>query len=223
MILRRPSDVEGLVQEWGFLPFFKNRVRGLSIQEHVPPELWFSEEPGPWEWKGSVLRRGNCVYGKFFEGKAGYISLDWFYDFANYRRDGYDFDARCEDKYVPAEDIAVMEELQKYPDILSRALKKKCGYWGKEKRKGFDPVINRLQMEAYVLTSDFEYDLDKKGEPYGWGLARYATVENRLGADIGEKIYVRSPEASYERMREQLLKYFPDQERNIAILLERKN
>ena len=50
----------------------------------VDPRLWFSDEEGPWEWKGPVIRNMNCAYGKLFNGKAGYVSLEWLPDFANY-------------------------------------------------------------------------------------------------------------------------------------------
>ena len=38
-------------------------------------------------------RYGKVAYGKFFDKKAGFISLEWLPYFANYRRSGYDFDA----------------------------------------------------------------------------------------------------------------------------------
>ena len=44
-----------------------------------------------------TARSGKVAYGKFFNKKAGFISLEWFPWFANFRRDGYDFDARWED------------------------------------------------------------------------------------------------------------------------------
>ena len=82
------------VLKYGFLPFFENEIKGFSIEEHTPADRWFTSLEGPWEWKGPVLRMGDVVYGKFFNNKAGYISLKWYPDFANFRRDGYDFDAR---------------------------------------------------------------------------------------------------------------------------------
>ena len=39
----------------------------------------------------------QCIYGKFFHKKTGYISVEWFPHFANYRREGYDFDALYDD------------------------------------------------------------------------------------------------------------------------------
>ena len=95
--LRSPEDVRETVGRLGFLSFFRNEIPGYSIEEHTPPALWFTEVPGPWEWKGELARDKDLVYGKFFRGRAGFISRDWFPTFANYRRDGYDFDARFDD------------------------------------------------------------------------------------------------------------------------------
>ena len=85
--IRSAGDMEALVQQWGFLPFFKNEIEGFSIEEHTPPEWWFGDSDGgegwgPWDWKGPVARTGSCAYGKFFRKKAGFISLEWFADFA---------------------------------------------------------------------------------------------------------------------------------------------
>lgn len=58
------SDLSRLVQEYGFLPLFKNQIPGFSVEEHTPPELWFADGvEGPWEWKGPVIRETGCAYG----------------------------------------------------------------------------------------------------------------------------------------------------------------
>ena len=41
MIIERQEQVENLIREWGFLPFFKNNIRGFSIEEMTPPDLLF--------------------------------------------------------------------------------------------------------------------------------------------------------------------------------------
>lgn len=108
--LRSPEDIAALTEEWGFLPFFAGEIPGFSVEECCPPELWFSEEEdGPWEWKGPVARSGRCVYGKFFGGRAGFISREWLPDFANFRRDGYDFDARYDDGLASSKDKTVYD------------------------------------------------------------------------------------------------------------------
>ena len=95
--IKTQKDLEKAVEAYGILPLFRNAIPGFSVEEHTVPEAWFSGEEGVWEWKGPVIRNTGCAYGKFFGNKAVFISMDWFPDFANYRRDGYDFDARFED------------------------------------------------------------------------------------------------------------------------------
>ena len=72
------EDLEEAVQALGFLPLFANEIPDFSIEEHTVPKAWFSEEPGVWEWKGSVIRESGCAYGKFFGKKAAFISHSGF-------------------------------------------------------------------------------------------------------------------------------------------------
>ena len=94
--IRTKEDLERAVEEFGILPYFANAIPGFSIEEHCSADIWFTDLEGPWEWKGPVIRETGCAYGKFFGQKAAYISRKLFPDFANFRRDGYDFDARFE-------------------------------------------------------------------------------------------------------------------------------
>lgn len=87
--IKSEADLIKAVTKYGFLPYFRNSIEGFSIEEHIEPRYWFSDEDGAWEWKGSVIQKTGCAYGKFFERKAVYISKEWFPDFANYRRDVY--------------------------------------------------------------------------------------------------------------------------------------
>lgn len=216
--IRTKEDLIGAVEYFGFLPFFESDVQGFSIAEHCAPEVYFADEPGVWDWKGPVIQETRCAYGKFFSKKAGYITKEWFYDFANYRRDGYDFDARFEDGLSTYEDQYLYNLIASRHSVLSKELKAIGGYikpkekspdaW--EPRKGFDTRITRLQMQCYVLTSDFEYEVDKNGSFYGWGIARYATPEEFYGKRWLSKVYKRTPEESYRRIFRHLKKVLPD-------------
>ena len=106
MAIKSKKDVERLIDKWGFLPFFRNRIPGFSLAELAHPSVWFPDTgEGVWEWKGPAIRDLGCAYGKFFGRKAAYITREWFLDFANYRRDGYDFDARVDDELAPVGDV----------------------------------------------------------------------------------------------------------------------
>ncbi len=205
------------VEDLGFLPYFSNEIPGFSIEEHCSPRVYFSDEPGVWEWKGPVIQETRAAYGKLFHKKAGFVSRKWFCDFANYRRDGYDFDARFEDGLADYNSQYLYNLIASRHSILSKDAKIIGGYVNpKEKvrdqwepRKGFDTQITRLQMQCYVLTSDFEYETDRNGNFYGWGIARYATPEEFYGKRFINHVYQRTPEESLKRIVKQLKKILP--------------
>ena len=88
------------VDEIGFLPLFQNEIGGFSVEENTSDLYWWTGDPeqDPWEWRALIARSGQVAYGKFFGKRAGFISKAWFPHFANWRRDGYDFDSRWEDE-----------------------------------------------------------------------------------------------------------------------------
>ncbi len=207
-IVKTAKDLENAVREFGIVPLFKNSVPGFSVAEHVCPEAWFQDEEGVWEWKGPVIRGTGCAYGKFFENKAAFVSPELFSDLANYRRNGYDFDARFDDGLARFDDRYLYELVSENAPVLSKDLKALGGY-GRDGRKGFDACAARLQADCYILISDFYYERSKKGEPYGWGVAVYSTPEKHMGREFTKKVYRRSPEQSYQRLFGHIKGLFP--------------
>ena len=137
-----------------------------------------------------------------------YVSAKWFPDFANYRRDGYDFDARFEDGLAAIEDRDLYELLDANAPILTKPLKR-LGNYRKGGRKGFDSSITRLQKLCYVIISDFTYATDKYGNEYGWGIAEYSTPELYFGKKFTNNVYKRTPEESYARLFKHFKKILP--------------
>lgn len=198
-------ELVDLIGEIGFLPAFKNHIPGFSAEECLAPECWFPQEgDGFWEWKGPVIRESGCAYGKFLRGRACFISLPLYLEFANYRRDGYDFDALFEDGKARLEDKRVFDILWQENSLLSKQLKSRTA------SKGFDSVMTRLQMQGYALIADFEYLRTARGEPYGWGVARYETPEFRFGDAFAKNVYAHTPEQSKELLLSHLSKLLPD-------------
>ena len=215
--IRRKQDLIDAVREFGIVPYFRTSIPGFSLEEHCHPAVLFSDTgDDTWEWKGPVIRESGCAYGKFFEKKAAYVSRELFPDLANYRRDGYDFDARYDDGLARFQDKQLYDLIDANGPILSKELRRTGGYaysgrWQKtEGKNGFDSSITRLQEQCYVLISDFVYTLDKNGNRRGWGVAEYSTPEKHLGGAFTAKVYVREPKESYERLLEHLVHLFPD-------------
>jgi hypothetical protein len=98
--LHSTEELTSLVHIIGFLPLFSNGIPGFSVEERVPAYVWWTgdEATDPWEWRMILARDSGIAYGKFFNKAAGFVSKSFFPTFANYRRNGYDFDAFFEDE-----------------------------------------------------------------------------------------------------------------------------
>ena len=201
MIIHNKDDLAAMIQQAGILPFFTNSVPGWSVEEHIDPAVWFTDQEGPWEWKGQLASERTCVYGKFIRSKAAFISPECFPDLANWRRDGYDWEGWVDDDRAPHKDRLLMQYLETHPYVLSKTAKRECGF-----SKGYDTVLTRLQMQTYVITADFQYSMTKDGKPYGWGNAVLDLPERWLG-NLSLK---RKPQESFERMVKQLITIMPE-------------
>ena len=202
------------IEKVGFLPLFKNEITGFSLEEFTVPEYWWSDDPekDPWKWREIIAKRGEIAYGKFFGKKAGFISKKWLPVFANYRRDGYDFDALYEDGKAPYKQKLIMDhfmEDKSEAEILSNELKQMAGF-GKGGEKGFDGVITALMMQLYLCNSDFCKRRNKKGEEYGWNVAVYTTPEHLWGYDTVTADYKENPKDSLEKLVAHMKVLFPE-------------
>ena len=61
-----------------------------------------------------------------------------------------------------------------------------------------------------MIISDFVYQRDKHGNPYGWGIAEYSTPEKLMGESFTDTVYERTPEQSYQRILMHLKEMLPD-------------
>jgi hypothetical protein len=216
-LIENIDDLVKLTDEIGLLPFFENHIEGFSVEENISENNWWqgSAEGGKviwpaWEWKGPVIRNTGCAYGKYLAGRAVFISREWFPDFANWRRDGYDFDARYDDGLANRKDKTLYDLIVANEPVDTRSLKRK-GDYRKGGSTGFDTSIVRLQMQTYVLITDFVYAVSKGGMPYGWGISRYATPEQWFGQPFTDAVYACSPQESRHRLESHLMELFPSE------------
>lgn len=202
------------IKEVGFLPLFKNDIPGFSIEERTVPEYWWSGDTGrdPWEWRKTIARSGQVAYGKFFDRKAGFISREWFPYFANYRRDGYDFDALWDDEKASMRQKKIMDlfaEENEDAELYSFEVKQNAGF-GKDGEKNFEGTVTDLEMKMYLCMRDFRQRKNKKGEDYGWAIAVYSTPEHLWGYDYVTSAYQEEPAESWNRIVERMKAVYPD-------------
>lgn len=229
--IRTWQELVNWINEIGFLPLFGNEIEGFSVEEHTSSEYWWSGDRNedPWEWREIIAASSQVAYGKFFDKKAGFISLDWLPYFVNSRRNGYDFDARWQDGLASRREKKIMDffigenedgdAVYKDRRILSTDLKKEAGF-GKGGEKNFPGVVTNLQMQTYLVISDFQRRENKRGEEYGMAVSILLPPETIWGYDKVTKAYSEKPKESWRRIADHVKEmYLKADERNIIRLI----
>lgn len=209
------AELIDFIHEVGFLPLLDSGIPGYSAEEVVDEECRYvvfldgGWDWPVWKWKGAIVTEGNCMYGKFFNRKAGFIAREWCPDFINYRRSI---------SPVPAPNSiedTILRTLQTEGSLITRELRALCGFDGGKMRGTFDGYVTRLQMGCYVVTEDFIYPKDKHGNDYGWGWSLLTTPEQLYGSDyiracLTDLCEGRTPQESRERILRHLRNILPD-------------
>ncbi len=228
--IRTWQELVNWINEVGFLPFFANEVDGFSAEEHVSPNFWWTGDRAedPWEWREIIAASHKVAYGKFFDKKAGFISLEWLPYFVNYRRNGYDFDSRWEDGLANRREKMIMDLLtgrdedgdMTYPDdrILSTDLKKKAGF-GKSGEKNYPGIITGLQMQTYLVIADFHRRVNKRGKEYGMPVSVLLPPEAIWGYETVTAAYSEKPADSWKKLTDRTRELYPDADEEDIIAL----
>ena len=196
------------IQQVGFLPLLDSGIWGYSAEDVVDEDCRYVVLPDGgwdwplWKWKGPIVTEGDCVYGKFFAGKAGFVSREWWPDLCNYRRSQHP---------VPQEgsiEEAILFTLGEQGSLITRQLRAACGFTGPKMRSRFDSYITRLQMACRIITEDFVYPQDRHGREYGWGWSLLTLPEQLLGREACQ--CPRTPQESFDRMFAHFKELLPD-------------
>ena len=205
--IHNANELMNLIQEIGFLPLLYSGIGGFSAEEMVDADCRYVVYDDGWDWplwkwKGPIVTEGSCVYGKFFDKKAGFVSREWWPDLYNWRRHA------CPAPAPGSVEEAVLMTLREQGSLITRELRAACGFNGPKMRSRFDGYVTRLQMACRIVTQDFVYPRDKHNREYGWGWALLTTPEQLLGKE--DCLCDRTPEESLERILEHLKAFLPE-------------
>ena len=195
------------IGEVGFLPLLNMGITQWSADAVLDEECQYTVLPDGgwewrlWEWKGDIIRESGCAYGKFFDQKATFITSEWWSDFCNYRRSIH---PRPEEGSIEA---TILDILTMNGSMITRDLRKACGFTGPKMRSKFDNYVSRLQMGGWIVTEDFVYPHDRHGHKYGWGWSLLTTPESLFGSDACHPD--RTPEESHQRLTAHFHKILP--------------
>ena len=96
---------------------------------------------------------------------------------------------------------------------MSTELKKKAGF-GKGGLKNYPGIVTELQMQTYLVITDFHRRVNKRGEEYGMPVSVMLPPEAVWGYEKITSAYSESPEKSRERIMDRIREVFPHADEN---------
>ncbi|MDF2890127.1 MAG: hypothetical protein K0R80_494 [Clostridia bacterium] len=86
------SEFVSIVEDIGFMTLSNNCIDFTNLSGLTMEEQWHTDLPSdPWQWRVNIEKDHKAAYGKLFDKKPGFISLEWYPIFLASRRKGRSF------------------------------------------------------------------------------------------------------------------------------------
>ena len=99
-------------------------------------------------------------------------------------------------------------DFNKQDEILSKELKKMAGF-GKGGLKNYPGIITGLQMQLYLVITDFQRRKNKKGAEYGMSVSVMFPPEKIWGYELVTSAYSEEPTESCQRIFDHVKELYP--------------
>ena len=85
--LKEYNEFISVVERLGFMTLSNNCIGFPNLENMTEEDQWHTELPfDPWRWRVNIEKDKKAAYGKLFDKKPGYISLEWYPKFFAARR-----------------------------------------------------------------------------------------------------------------------------------------
>ena len=95
---------------------------------------------------------------------------------------------------------------------MSSDVKALAGFGKGSGEKNFNGILTELQMQTYLIVSQFLQKKNKKGQSYGWHIAVMETPETKWGREHVTSFYSEDPADSWNKITARMKQFYPDAE-----------
>lgn len=175
-----------------------------NIKEHTG-----NLETDPWEWRiRSIKEVDFLIYGKLFFRKAGWITKEWLPQFLSVRRNGKTFDEMYQDGIISQMEKRIFDCIRQAKRMSIQDLKSVLAC-KKEDSSKFNMALIGLQMKLFITLYDETRKISMNGQPYGWPVTVFSTLEEKVGEQIVSEAYKVKTEDAFNDIYEHIKKLNP--------------
>jgi hypothetical protein len=194
------SKFTSTVEDSGFMTLSSNCIGFINLSDLTEEEQWHTGlSTDPWQWRVNIEKDHKAAYGKLFDKKPGFISLEWYPTFLAARRKGRSFSEVYSEGLI-SNVAKQIYDLFKYHKTLAVHEIKSLGGFSKELNAKYENAMCELQMWMFITVSGTKQKISAKGEPYGWPSTAYSTVETWAGEQLIEVAYAINPDNAMDEI-----------------------
>jgi hypothetical protein len=195
-----------LVEQLGFMPFANNKIDYPNLTALTDNEWHTGEDDDPWQWRMRIERDHRALFGKFFYGNPGFISINRIADFASIRRNGLVFDELYFDGVLPRECKPIYDAIEDEGVLAVHEIKAVCGF-DKSSNAKFESAMKAMQMFMLITINGQKRKFNQHGEEYGWPSNAFSTLETWVGSEVKYIDYSQAKANILDTMRVYMPKF----------------
>ncbi|SCX91598.1 AlkZ-related protein [Alkaliphilus peptidifermentans] len=204
------SEFISMVKDIGFMTLSNNRIDFPCLSDLTNQEEWHTGlSTDPWLWRVSIEKDRKAAYGKLFDKKPGFISLEWYPKFLAAKRSGRNF-SEIYSAGLISNYAKQIYDLFEDDTILAVHEIKSLGGFTKDLNSKYEAAMCELQMWMFITVKGSKQKISAKGEPYGWPSTAYSTVEAWAGDKIMEESNNIKPKDAMEEIFQRIREISPD-------------
>ena len=207
MIINNFTDFCTVMQTLGFSVSGGNETI-LNLHRYYSDKIrhhTYDPDTDPWEWRiRSVTECDNLAYAKVFNFKGSWITKEWYPYFLAVRRNGEDFDDMYSAGVISGMERDVYNVIRESGEIAMHDIKRTLNI-SRESNSKYESALVKLQMKMFITICGETHKTNKFGEPYGWGINVFKTVEDFFG----DLPFIEKDTAA-EAITEQICKFHPE-------------
>ncbi|KAF0196585.1 MAG: hypothetical protein FD169_838 [Bacillota bacterium] len=209
-MLNTYEEFKSYLQNVGFMPLSNNKVGFPSLSSLTAEEAWHTNEANdPWIWRRVIAEEKLAAYGKFFDKKPSFITLEWLPYFLAVRRGKKSITSLYETGKLSTTAKNIYALLEEHEQIAAHDVKPLLGL-GKDSKTEIENAMIELQMGMFVTISDMVRKVSADGSPYGWPSVCLMKIEDWVGDAIMAKAAELDPTGARAEIIAKAREFSPD-------------
>lgn len=211
------------IKKIGFCLSGDNGEGIFSLRDYYSEQIDYHtgiEELDPWQWRIRAIQEDDTIsYGKVFFNKSGWITSEWLPSLICLRRKGQTINALYQDGLITQMEKNVYDYVSDHTQASLVDLQVEFGRSNKSK---IVKALTNLQMKILLTTWGETYKISKKGEPYGWPVTVFCTVDEKFGEEVTDMAFDMNVDDAYQKLSEHIKALNPlAEEKRIKAFLKR--